>query len=102
MVDDDNEWPAKGPNDRLDYGLDWRDFIALVDGLTVDEFTVTSTPSGLTISDPVDIDGVAKMWISGGTKKVTYTVAVTLNATVPGDVTGLTATRSKTLYVQDL
>lgn len=102
MADDDNEWPAKGSADRLDYGLDFRDFIALNDGATITGFSVASVPAGLTIETPVNVDGICKMWISGGTVKTTYSVSVTLTATVPGDATGLTAKRTKTLYVQDM
>lgn len=75
-------WPAKYPEERLDYKFDW---VNLLDGDTITG-TVIATPLGsvgLTIDAPVSTVGtVSTLWISGGAPS--QTSRVLLKATTAG------------------
>lgn len=77
-------WPNKDPEERLDYPLDWADW--LVTGNTLDSSVViqegTSTPSGLT---DITVEGATTftteqsiVWLSGGTEGETYVFKITV------------------------
>lgn len=69
------KWPAKDPDERLDYTIDWTDWFGAIDGagdsISTSEWTV---PSGLT-KHTDDIDGLkTTVWLSGGTANESYSV----------------------------
>jgi hypothetical protein len=70
-------WPAKDPNDVLDYSLDWRTYRLVVgDNISASTWFTDSTgsPPDLTMdSDNFDAD-VTTVWLSGGVAGTTYIV----------------------------
>lgn len=66
------DWPAKDPDDVLDYPIDWSDVLAL-DEDTISTVTWTF-PAGITKVSQTEDDTVAVAWISGGTDGVRYSI----------------------------
>lgn len=64
------------PADQLDYDLDYGAKF-LTSGDTVIGSAVSSSPSGLTVTDLVVGGDTIKLWVSGGTDGVRYRVQVT-------------------------
>jgi hypothetical protein len=63
-------WPAKDPNDILDYSIDFADWLG-TDTLATVTWTV---PTGLTKGSQSNSSTVALVWLSGGTAGATYEV----------------------------
>jgi hypothetical protein len=63
------------PDDVLDYAFDWSAWLDL-DAIATSIWA--STPAGLTLASPSHLDGVARVWISGGTLGASYLVTNTL------------------------
>lgn len=60
-------WPAKDPNEVLDYRVDWTD--RLLDGETISTSDFTLASGDVMIdSEPSPVAGVATVWLSGGTE----------------------------------
>lgn len=74
----DKSW-NKAPGAKLDYSVDWSDWLA--DGETISDSAWT-IPSGLTEVSDSESDGVATVWISGGTVATEYTVRNTVTTSV--------------------
>jgi hypothetical protein len=60
-------WPDKDPAEVLDYGLDWSDHLALKDPNDTISSSTWTVPAGLIAGAQFVIDGVATIWLSGGT-----------------------------------
>lgn len=58
------QWPAKDPDETLDYAIDWSAVLAL-DSDTISTVTWT-LPAGFTLASQSHAAGVATVWISGG------------------------------------
>ena len=66
----DRSW-NKSPVAKLDYSVDWSDWLA--DGETISEHDWT-VPTGLTEVSASELGGVCTVWLSGGTVGTTYSV----------------------------
>lgn len=62
---------TKDPAAILDYGFDWRSWLAA--GETITSFTVTVT-NGITLNSSAHANGVIEAWLSGGAAGTTYTL----------------------------
>lgn len=76
-------WPDKGPEEVLDFVLDWTDWLAT--GAQVDsavhELDGVSTPGGLsdlTIDQSVVSNPQTACWLSGGTENEEYVIKATI------------------------
>lgn len=59
-------WPAKDPNEVLDYDVVWTD--RLEDGETISTSDFTVAVGDVVIdSEPAPVAGVCTVWLSGGT-----------------------------------
>jgi hypothetical protein len=58
-------WPAKDPNEVLDYDVDWTDRLEAGETITTSTFTVAS--GDVVVDDDSDAAGVCTVWLSGGT-----------------------------------
>lgn len=65
------KWPAKDPNAKKDFGLDWSDFLTTGETITLSTWEV---PTGLTKHDDSISSAVCLVWISGGTAGQNYTI----------------------------
>lgn len=63
-------WPAKDPDEVLDYEVDWTDRLA---GDTIATATWTF-PAGITKDSQSETDTAARVWISGGTLGEDYEI----------------------------
>jgi len=77
-------WPAKDPNDVLDYQFDVS--AALVgnagDGISALDVGISpNNPGGLTLNSCVADGSSAVLWLSGGQAGTTYTVTLTIGTT---------------------
>lgn len=63
-------WPAKDPDEDMDFQLDWLERLA---GDTIATSTWT-VPSGITSHDESNDDTTATIWLSGGTLGETYSL----------------------------
>lgn len=90
-------WPDKDPAEVLDYGLDWSDQLALTDPIDTISSATWAVPAGLTAGAQFVIDGVATIWLSGGTAGADYTL--TCRIVTSG---GRTLERSVKLLVKEL
>ena len=60
-------WPAKDPNEFLDYEVDWT--ARLEDGETITTSGFSVVEGTVVIdSEPGQVAGVTKVWLSGGTE----------------------------------
>jgi hypothetical protein len=60
-------WPPKDPNEVLDYEIDWGEN-RLVEGETISTSVFTVVEGTVEIDiEPAPADGIAKVWLSGGT-----------------------------------
>lgn len=59
-------WPAKDPNEVLDYDIDWTD--RLEAGETISTSTFTVVEGTVVIDSDSDTGGVTTVWLSGGTE----------------------------------
>ena len=66
---------TKQPTERLDYDIDFTDWLPAGDAIT--NTTVTSTPAGLTIYLTDTATVIPKVWVAGGVDKKTYILSVT-------------------------
>jgi hypothetical protein len=62
---------GKGPNDSLDYQIDWTGWLGVGETITTSTWTV---PTGLTAGLAVNSQTTATQWLSGGTIGQLYTV----------------------------
>ncbi|MFE7797072.1 hypothetical protein [Nocardia sp. NPDC057440] len=89
----------KPPGDKLDYQIDWDDWLSLISD-TINASTWTADPTtGITISGPPAPSFTpvsAKVWISGGTLNQNYTIYNTITT-----VGGRIRTRYITLFIRD-
>jgi hypothetical protein len=60
-------WPVKDPNEVLDYEIDWATN-RLQTGETISTSTFTVVEGTVVIDSDSDLDGVTKVWLSGGTE----------------------------------
>lgn len=58
------QWPAKDPDETLDYAIDWSAVLA-VDNDVISSVTWT-LPAGFTKVSQAQASGVATVWIAGG------------------------------------
>ena len=65
-----DEWPAKDPDEVLDYAVEWKDRLA-GDTIASSEWTV---PEGLTEDSALIAGTKAVIWLSGGTLDQTYSI----------------------------
>lgn len=71
-------WPAKDPDEVLDYGIDWAARIEAGDAIA----TVTWTfPAGITKSNEQLAGTVASVFVSGGTEAETYSIGCRVTTT---------------------
>jgi len=93
-------WPAKDPNDILDYQLDVGPAIVGNEGDTIaaiDASVSPNNPGDLVVSG-ITADGTrAVFWMSGGQKSVVYTVTILITTSL-----GRTLQRSVLLPVMSL
>jgi hypothetical protein len=82
----------KDPDAVLDYDWDWTEWLG---NDTIDSFSVI-VPTGMTLADATQADGVVKAWLSGGVAKTSY--VVTCQITTLG---GRTDERSALFNVQE-
>lgn len=59
-------WPAKDPNEVLDYQVDWTE--RLLDGETIATSTFILVAGSVTIESSSFDDGITTVWLSGGTE----------------------------------
>ena len=93
-------WPAKDPQDVLDYQLDIGPAVIGNAGDTITAMNVTVTPSspGDLVINSVSADGtLAVLWLAGGQAGVVYTITCTISMT-----SGRTIQRSLLLPVMSL
>ena len=93
-------WPAKDPQDVLDYQLDIGPAVIGNAGDTITAMNVTVTPSspGDLVVNSVSADGtLAVLWLAGGQAGVVYTITCTISMT-----SGRTIQRSLLLPVMSL
>ncbi len=64
----------KDPQAVLDYALDWGAQWLGTDTITTSEWTVTGPDTDLKVDSSSFTDGVATVWISGGTLGETYSL----------------------------
>lgn len=57
-------WPAKDPNEVLDYKMDWT--ARLLTGETITTSTFTVVTGTVTLSNPGNAAGITTTWVSGG------------------------------------
>ncbi len=63
------QWPAKDPDDVLDFALDWSEQLEADGTVEVPDTITTATwtvPAGLTKNSQVEEDGLVTVWLSGG------------------------------------
>jgi hypothetical protein len=65
-------WPAKDPNEVLDYDVDWTDRLEAGETITTSTFTVAS--GDVVVDDDSDAAGVCTVWLSGGTVGTTCVI----------------------------
>jgi hypothetical protein len=93
-------WPDKDPAEVLDYGLDWSDQLALTDPNDTISSATWTVPAGLIAGAQFVIDGVATIWLSGGTAGANGTdYTLTCRIVTSG---GRTLERSVKLMVKEL
>lgn len=76
-------WPNKGPDETLDYSIDWTSGL-LVDGLDAGDAIVTSVwevPIALNSSNESNGATSTKIWLSGGVLGADYTLLNTVTTT---------------------
>lgn len=64
--------PVKHPQAVLDYDLDLTNWLLV--GETIVSATVTVLPAGLTVGSPLITSPKVKVWVSGGTAAIDYTL----------------------------
>lgn len=69
----------KQPADVSDYDVSFVEYLALRTD-TGESHTVSAT-AGITVESSTLVDGVVKVWLSGGTSGNTYRITVTLTTT---------------------
>lgn len=62
----------KDPDANLDYGIDWSDWLASGETISVSAWTV---PSGITEGTKSNDGTTVKVWLSGGTAGEIYTIS---------------------------
>ena len=58
-------WPAKDPNEFLDYQVSWVDRLVTGETITASTFTVVS--GDVTLSNPSYASGITTVWVASGT-----------------------------------
>lgn len=71
---------SKQPDERLDYDVDYAEWIPALDSLLI--ATVTVSPAGMIVDSPLILTDVVKLWVSGGTSGVRYKVTLTVTTTL--------------------
>ena len=66
----------KQPVEVKDYDINYSDWLS--DGDNVESVEVAASPSGLLIGSVLVADPIVKIWLSGGTDRVSYKVTVTM------------------------
>jgi hypothetical protein len=85
----------KDPRARLDIGVDWSEWLTH-ESATVSDSSWTVTPEGLTLDSATEVDGVTRVFVSGGTVGEIYTVRNTVHTD-----TGLIDSRSIRVVVRN-
>jgi hypothetical protein len=67
-------WPAKDPDEILDYQLDWKKRL-VNDVITESEWDV---PEGLTEQNRLSTSTTTTVWLTGGTDGETYSIVNTI------------------------
>ena len=57
-------WPAKDPNEFLDYQVSWTDRLVAGETIATSNFTVVA--GTITLSNPSFAAGITTVWIAGG------------------------------------
>lgn len=68
----------KQPIEKLDYDIEYADWLTPGDGVTASNVTVTVDAPSLTVAFFTTSGTVLKIWLTGGTHGVTYRVSVTV------------------------
>ena len=68
----------KGENDRLDYDVDFSDWLPTGDTILTATSSVTSTSETVVVDDTVIDSPVVKLWIDGGEAGETATVSTAI------------------------
>lgn len=69
----------KQPAENLDYDIDYSDFLSTGDSIAYGSASVS--PVGLTLQTPMVVGKTLKLWVSGGTDKITYKVTINMTTT---------------------
>lgn len=64
-------WPAKDPDEVLDYALDWSNVLETGETISTSTWTV---PSGITDSSASISGSTTRIWLSSGTSGTVYSV----------------------------
>lgn len=64
----------KDPNARLDYGIDWSDWLPAGDSITSSTWTISGSDAALTQSEESHSSSQTGVWLAGGTLGGQYTV----------------------------
>ena len=68
----------KDPDAKLDYSVDWSEWLEEGDSISASVWTVTA---GITKISDAHANGVATIWLSGGTAETQYNVANKITTT---------------------
>ena len=68
------------PSDRLDYEVDYTDWLPPGDSLL--STAVTAAPAGLVVDPPLVVGERVKLWVSSGVAATKYKVTVTTTTTL--------------------
>ncbi len=75
-------WPAKDPDDVLDYSLDWSDVLAADANDTIESVAWTIEPAGeLTKDSQAEAGAISTIWLSGGEAGTRYEIGCLLTTT---------------------
>ena len=83
----------KDPDAVLDYGFDWLDWLANGETISTSTWTI---PTGLTEDSETETSTTTKVWLSGGTAGIDYTITNKIVTSA-----GRTDERSITIMVEE-
>ena len=66
-------WPSKDPEEVLDYTINWNDRLETGETIVASFFEVAA--GDVVIDSDSDLDGVTKVWLSGGTDGTACTIS---------------------------
>lgn len=73
-------WPAKDPDDVLDFSLDWSDVLAADANDTIESVAWT-VPGDLTKESQAEAGAISTIWLSGGEAGTRYQIGCLLTTT---------------------